>query len=44
MLEIMRKGIINLFNKNKDNSLTYIKSQILRDAPEVPTYSNKTSR
>ena len=37
MLEIMRKGIINLFNKNKDNSLTYIKSQILRDAPEVPT-------
>ena len=37
MLEIMRKGVINLFNKNKTNSLAYIKSEILRDAPEVPT-------
>ena len=33
----MRKGVINLFNKNKTNSLAYIKSEILRDAPEVPT-------
>ena len=37
MLEIMRTGIINLFNKNKQKSLEYIKSEILRDAPEVPT-------
>ena len=37
MLEIMRGGIINLFNKNKQRSLEYIKSEILRDAPEVPT-------
>ena len=37
MLEIMRTGIINLFNKNKNKSLEYIKSEILRDAPEVPT-------
>jgi len=29
--------LINLFNKNKTNSLAYIKSEILRDAPEVPT-------
>jgi len=37
MLEIMRTGIINLFNKDKNESLKYIKSEILRDAPEVPT-------
>ena len=37
MLKIMRTGIINLFNKNKNKSLEYIKSEILRDAPEVPT-------
>jgi len=37
MLEIMRTGIINLFNKDKNKSLEYIKSEILRDAPEVPT-------
>ena len=37
MLDIMRNGIINLFNKNKNKSLEYIKSEILRDAPEVPT-------
>ena len=37
MLEIMRTGIINLFNKNKNKSLEYIKSEILRDAPAVPT-------
>ena len=37
MLEIMRTGIINLFNKNRNKSLEYIKSEILRDAPEVPT-------
>ena len=32
----MRKGIINLFNKNKDNSL-HISNLKYRDAPEVPT-------
>ena len=37
MLEIMRKGIIDLFNKNKNATLKYIKEEILRDAPDVPT-------
>mgnify|MGYP001160804616 FL=1 len=36
-LEIMRKGLVNLFNKNKQGSINYIKSEILRDAPDVPT-------
>lgn len=36
-LEIMRKGIINLFNKDRTSSLNYIKSEVLRDAPDVPT-------
>ena len=37
MLEIMRKGIVDLFNKNKNATLKYIKEEILRDAPDVPT-------
>lgn len=37
MLEIMRTGIINLFSKNRKLTLEYIKSAILRDAPDVPT-------
>jgi len=37
MLEIMRKGVVSLFNKNKNNTLAYIRTAILRDAPEVPT-------
>jgi len=37
MLEIMRTGIIDLFNKSKSKSLDYIKTNILRDAPDVPT-------
>ena len=37
MLEIMRKGIVDLFNKNKNTTLKYIKEEILRDAPDVPT-------
>ena len=37
MLEIMRQGVVSLFNKNKGRTLAYIKSEILRDAPEVPT-------
>ncbi len=37
MLEIMRTGIIDLFNSSKSKSLEYIKENILRDAPDVPT-------
>jgi hypothetical protein len=37
MLEIMRKGVIELFNKSKDKTLKYIQSEVLRDAPDVPT-------
>lgn len=36
-LEICRGAVIDLFNKNKDNTLDYIRSEILRDAPDVPT-------
>lgn len=36
-LEICRKSIIDLFNANKDTTLDYIRSEVLRDAPEVPT-------
>ena len=36
-LEIMREGIIALFNSNKNKSLSYIKTEVLRDAPDVPT-------
>jgi len=43
MLEIMRVGIINLFNKNVEKSKEYIKSEVLRDAPEVPTVVIKAS-
>ena len=43
ILEIMRKGVIDLFNKNRINSLAYIKSEILRDAPDVPTIVIKAS-
>lgn len=37
MLEMMRLGVVSLFNKDKDNSLKYIKEEILKDAPDVPT-------
>lgn len=37
MLEIMRQGVVQLFNKNKDKTLKYIQSEVLRDAPDVPT-------
>ena len=37
MLEIMRTGVVELFNKSKDKTLKYIKSEVLRDAPDVPT-------
>jgi hypothetical protein len=36
-LEICRKAVIDLFNKDKNKTLDYIKSEILRDAPDVPT-------
>jgi len=36
-LEICRKSVIDLFNQNRDKTLDYIRSEILRDAPEVPT-------
>ena len=36
-LEIMRKSIIDLFNKNPKQSFKYIKENILRNAPDVPT-------
>ena len=36
-LEIMRGAIIDLFNKNSKQSFKYIKENILRNAPDVPT-------
>jgi len=36
-LEIMREAIIDLFNKNSKQSFKYIKENILRNAPDVPT-------
>ncbi len=36
-LEIVRQTLIDLFNQSKDASLQYIKTAILRDAPDVPT-------
>ena len=36
-LEIVRSGLIDRFNKNKNATLKYIKEAILRDAPDVPT-------
>ena len=36
-LEIMRQAIIDLFNKNPKQSFKYIKENILRNAPDVPT-------
>lgn len=36
-LEICRKAILDLFNKDKEKTLNYIKSEVLRDAPDVPT-------
>jgi hypothetical protein len=36
-LEIVRQGLIKRFNKNKIQSMKYIKDAILREAPDVPT-------
>ena len=37
MLEIVRTGVVELFNKNKDATLNYIRSEILRYDPDIPT-------
>jgi len=36
-LETCRKAVIDLFNTDKDKTLDYIRTEILRDAPDVPT-------
>ena len=36
-LEIVRQSLIKRFNKNKIQSMKYIKDAILREAPDVPT-------
>lgn len=36
-LEIMRQEVIKLFNADRKNTLEYIKKEVLRDAPDVPT-------
>ena len=36
-LSIMRNGIVDLFNSSIDRAANYIKKEILRDAPTVPT-------
>ena len=36
-LELVRQGLISRFNKNKKESLKFIKDAILREAPDVPT-------
>ncbi len=36
-LEIMRNGVIDLFNKNREKTIDYIRQEVLRDAPDVPT-------
>jgi len=42
-LAMVKQGLIERFNKNKKESLEYIKSAILRDAPDVPTMVIKAS-
>ena len=37
MLDIVRSGVVDLFNKNKDNTLMYIRKEIMRQDPEIPT-------
>ena len=36
-LELVRQGLISRLNKNKKDSLKFIKDAILREAPDVPT-------
>lgn len=42
-LAMVKQGLIERFNKNKKESLEFIKSAILRDAPDVPTMVIKAS-
>ena len=42
-LEIMRQEVIKLFNANRQNTLEYIKREVLRDAPDTPTMVIKAS-
>ena len=37
MLDIVRSGVVNLFNKDKDKTLIYIRKEIMRQDPEIPT-------
>jgi len=37
MLDIVRSGVVDLFNKNKDKTLMYIRKEIMRQDPEIPT-------
>ena len=36
-METCRKAVIDLFNTDKDKTLDYIPTAILRDTPDVPT-------
>ena len=42
-LAMVKQGLIERFNKNKEESLQFIKTAILRDAPDVPTIVIKAS-
>jgi len=42
-LAMVKQGLIDRFNKSKEESLQFIKSAILRDAPDVPTMVIKAS-
>jgi len=42
-LELCRKAITKLFNADKKKTLSYIQSEVLRDAPTVPTMVIKAS-
>jgi len=37
MLDIVRTGVVELFNKNKDKTLMYIRKEIMRHDPKIPT-------
>jgi hypothetical protein len=37
MLDIVRNHVVELFNKNKDKTLMYIRKEIMRHDPKIPT-------
>lgn len=43
-LDIMRSGVVDLFNKDKQKSKKFISEKILRDAPNVPTIVIKATK